>query len=466
MENEVFLLLKFSYDNLPNATMKCCFLYCCLYPEDYCIPRKRLMEYWFCEGPLNEFDRISEAQMQVNDIISSLLICLLENCGVIDGEDSVKMHDVIHDMALWITREFEATESNFFVKAGDQLFKEPDVKAWESGKRISLMKNKIAVLKQTPKCPNLRTLFLSQNELQMISNGFFQFIPRLIVLDLSRNTGLLALPEGISQLVSLEWFDLSWTGIEELPLDLKALTKLKMLDLSYMRNLRKLPQHLISSFSKLQIFKMWLPGIQLYPNEDNVLNRGNEKLIEELKGLQCLNILTITIHNMFSLERFLSFNLFQLFNVLCLEKLERLETLRFDFGGSMEEIKMEILHTWISSITIAGGNKLRDVTRLILAPNLSILSIFECAKMEEILSEGKLGEVVEHILGCLTFPCLKHIFISYCGELRKPPLNSDSAKWNLLTIEGREYWWARLEWENKATRDAFLPSFKSCNHLF
>ncbi|MBA0569202.1 hypothetical protein Golob_006649, partial [Gossypium lobatum] len=50
-----------------------------------------------------------------------------------------------------------------------------------------------------------------------------------------------------------------------------------------------------------------------------------------------------------------------------------------------------------------------------------------------------------------------------CGELKKPPLNSDSAKGNLLTIEGREYWWARLEWENKATRDAFLPSFKSCN---
>ncbi|MBA0695031.1 hypothetical protein Goari_005269 [Gossypium aridum] len=163
------------------------------------------------------------------------------------------------------TRVRSNRESNFFVKAGAQLFKEPDVKAWESGKRISLMKNKIAVLKQTPKCPNLRTLFLSQNELQMISNGFFQFIPRLIVLDLSRNTGLRALPEGISQLVSLECFDLSWTGIEELPIKLKALTKLKMLDLSYMRNLRKIPQHLISSFSKLQIFKMWLPGIQLLP---------------------------------------------------------------------------------------------------------------------------------------------------------------------------------------------------------
>ncbi|MBA0785569.1 hypothetical protein Gotri_025458, partial [Gossypium trilobum] len=59
MENEVFPLLKFSYDNLPNATMKSCLLYCCLHPEDYCIPKKRSVEYWFCEGLLNKFDRIS-----------------------------------------------------------------------------------------------------------------------------------------------------------------------------------------------------------------------------------------------------------------------------------------------------------------------------------------------------------------------------------------------------------------------
>ncbi|MBA0627390.1 hypothetical protein Godav_004909, partial [Gossypium davidsonii] len=127
MKNEVFPLLKFSYDNLPNATMKCCFLYCCLYPEDYCIPKKRLVEYWFCEGLLDKFDRINEAQMQGGDIISSLLnACLLER----DGENYVKMHDVIRDMALWITRKFEATEDTFFVKAGAQLSQEPYVKAW------------------------------------------------------------------------------------------------------------------------------------------------------------------------------------------------------------------------------------------------------------------------------------------------------------------------------------------------
>ncbi|MBA0839872.1 hypothetical protein Goarm_005564 [Gossypium armourianum] len=104
----------------------------------------------------------------------------------------------------------------FFVKVGAQLFEEPDVKAWESVKRMSVMENKIAVLKETPNCPNLRTLFLSRNKLKAISGGFFQFIPHLSVVEITSI-------KGISELISLECLDLSWTGIEELPIELKSL---------------------------------------------------------------------------------------------------------------------------------------------------------------------------------------------------------------------------------------------------
>ncbi|MBA0868239.1 hypothetical protein Goshw_010697 [Gossypium schwendimanii] len=300
MEFYMVPALKLSYDNLPNDAMKCCFLYCCLYPDDYSIPKKRLVEYWFCEGLLNEYDRVSDAQMQSNDISSLLNACLLENGGEIHGEECVKMHDAIRDLAYWITRHFEAKENNFFVRAGAQLYEEPDVKAWESVKRMSVMANKIKVLKETPKCPNLRTLFLSQNELEVISDGFFQFMPHLTVLDLSRNLRLRVLPEGISQLICLQCLDLSYTGISELRIGLKSLRKLKMLDLSYMHNLRKIPQHLISSFSQLQIFLMWWSGCGDYPNEDNVLYGGNEKLIGELKGLQRLSILRIQKRHVWS----------------------------------------------------------------------------------------------------------------------------------------------------------------------
>ncbi|XP_016725691.1 probable disease resistance protein At5g43730 [Gossypium hirsutum] len=149
------------------------------------------------------------------------------------------------------------------------------------------MSNHIKVLRETPKCPNLRTLFLGENNLQVISDGFFHFIPRLTVLNLSRNYDLEELPKGISQLISLECLDLSSTGIRELPIELKSLTKLKMLDLSNMLFVRKMkiPRQLISSFSKLQIFKLRPLINRDYPDEeeDNVLNGVNEDLIKELK---------------------------------------------------------------------------------------------------------------------------------------------------------------------------------------
>ncbi|KAK8674633.1 hypothetical protein V6N13_032742 [Hibiscus sabdariffa] len=62
----------------------------------------------------------------------------------------------------------------------------------------------------------------------------------------------------------------------------------------------------------------------------------------------------------------------------------------------------------------------------------------------------------------LPFPCLKRIHVGDCPKLKKLPLNSDSAKGNHITIWVRkEDWRNNLEWENKATRDAFLPSFKN-----
>ncbi|XVF74723.1 hypothetical protein PTKIN_Ptkin13bG0134600 [Pterospermum kingtungense] len=180
--------------------MRSCFLYCCLYPEDYSIPEKEIIEYWFCEGLLNEFDTISEARMQGYSILNSLFsACLLESA---DKEAHVKKHDVIHDMALWIACELEEEEKKFFVKAGAQLIDAPKVESWQVVRRMSLMQNRIEVLSERPICPNLQTLFLNNNNLKIIRDGFFQFMPHLRVLKLSDN-GLRQLPEGILELISL-----------------------------------------------------------------------------------------------------------------------------------------------------------------------------------------------------------------------------------------------------------------------
>ncbi|WRX27212.1 Leucine-rich repeat - like 10, partial [Theobroma cacao] len=291
MGQEVYPLLKFSYDSLHCDTMRSCLLYCGLYPEDVLILKSELIEYWFCEGLLDEFDSVRRARLQGYNIIDSLVnACLLEE----DGEYYVKMHDVIRDMTLWIAGESEAPEKSFFVQAGLQLNETPDVGKWENVRRLSLTGNKIKDLTSTPTCPNLETLLLNYNELEVISDGFFKFMPNLRVLNLAGNRGLRQLPEGISELVSLECLNLSRTGLRELSITLKSLTKLRYLDLRYTDDLRRIPGKLLSSFPKLQIFRMFRSGggysqeEMVEDNEDGIVELGDMTWIILVPNLRFL----------------------------------------------------------------------------------------------------------------------------------------------------------------------------------
>ncbi|EOY25814.1 Cc-nbs-lrr resistance protein, putative [Theobroma cacao] len=541
MGQEVYPLLKFSYDSLHCDTMRSCLLYCGLYPEDVLILKSELIEYWFCEGLLDEFDSVRRARLQGYNIIDSLVnSCLLEE----DGEYYVKMHDVIRDMTLWIAGESEAPEKSFFVQAGLQLTETPDVGKWENVRRLSLAGNKIKDLTSTPTCPNLETLLLNYNELEVISDGFFKLMPNLRVLNLAGNRGLRQLPEGISELVSLECLNLSRTGLRELSIKLKSLTKLRYLDLRYTDDLRRIPGKLISSFPKLQIFRMFrsgggysqeemaadnedgivelgcLPhlngGINDFHNPyetdgDNLLNDGNEGLIEELGCLQSLNTLSIHIMSASALERFLSFpnlpgctqelslcafkeskslNVLSLANMQCLERLDisecaRLEEMKIEKEGEGRMIQASLFRT-LREVTIFECGNLRDMTWIILVPNLRFLWVVNCLKMEEIMSKEKMSEAADLVRSLnpnpfaklqnltlqflpelksihwdvLPFPCLTEIFVRECPKLRELPLSSDSAKGNPICIQGEKEWWETLEWKNKATQNAFLPFFE------
>ncbi|KAK8525056.1 hypothetical protein V6N12_029904 [Hibiscus sabdariffa] len=70
------------------------------------------------------FEDDFEAPLQGYRIINSLCsACLLES----DGEGCVKMHDVVRDMALWITCELEAGERKFYAKAEVGLHQIPKI---------------------------------------------------------------------------------------------------------------------------------------------------------------------------------------------------------------------------------------------------------------------------------------------------------------------------------------------------
>ncbi|KAE8667804.1 Detected protein of confused Function [Hibiscus syriacus] len=253
LEDEVFHQLQFSYDRLKDPKIQRCFLSCALYPEDFSIREKVLIQLWIAEGLVEEMDsRQAEYGRHV------------------------KMHDLVREMALHIT----SAKPRFFVKAGTGLTKPPDMQEWSKDlEKVSLMGNWELEIPYPsgmlpPKCPMLTTLLLSDCGIMSIPDGFFDHMHGLKILDLSKNP-IMSLPNSISNLKGLtrlslalclnlkkvpslsnlqvlKELDLEGTNIKSVPHGMKNMLSLKYLNLGYSRNPIVIPNGILSRLSCLQ----------------------------------------------------------------------------------------------------------------------------------------------------------------------------------------------------------------------
>ncbi|KAK9188275.1 hypothetical protein WN944_019676 [Citrus x changshan-huyou] len=421
------------------------------------------------------------------------------------------MHDVIRDMALWITCEIEKEKEGFLVYAGSGLTEAPaDVRGWEMVRRLSLMKNSIKNLPTVPTCPRLLTLFLNDNKLTTIAGGFFQSMPCLTVLKMSDNQPLQQLPMGISKLVSLQLLDISYTSVRELPEELKALVNLKCLNLDWADVLVEVPQQLLSNFSRLRVLRMFGIGVA-HLSFDRSFSPWYENVAEELLGLKYLEVLDITFRSFKAYQTFLSsqklrsctqalffsdFDREKSIDVADLADLEQLNTLYFfrcdwpgglkiDYKDMVQKSRQPYVFRSLEEITVRFCRKLKHLTFLVFAPNLKSISVSHCDDMEEIISAGEFDDIPE-MTGIISSPFaklqhlqlwglhnLKSIYwkplpllrlqeldVRSCDSLEKLPLDSNSANGRRILIRGDEDWWRRLQWEDEATQNAFRLCFQ------
>ncbi|KAI6689552.1 hypothetical protein NL676_026380 [Syzygium grande] len=116
MEEEVYRILELSYDRLNDSTLQLCFLYCCLFPEDYHIGQHNLIGLWIGEGLLGNTGDVYSLRNEGEHVLGRLKrACLLESGLDSYGEEYVKMHDVIRDMATWIARDRGQKENKLLV---------------------------------------------------------------------------------------------------------------------------------------------------------------------------------------------------------------------------------------------------------------------------------------------------------------------------------------------------------------
>ncbi|RWR90779.1 putative disease resistance protein isoform X1 [Cinnamomum micranthum f. kanehirae] len=322
LENDVFSCLKFSFDHLKTQIHQHCFLYCALYPEDYQIACDSLIENWIADGIFDEVEDREKGFDKGYTIINDLKdACMLEN-GKHGGLDIsfVKMHDLLRDLAIAITKKIYL----FVVKVRSKVGEFPrNENLMGDAIRVSLMYSDIKMLSCQSKCPKLSTLLLEGSRLGNIDHLFFEHMQNLRVLDLSR-TCIKFLPQSLSNLVNLHalllrdcWkltevpsvvqltelrvLNLTGTAIRYLPDGMDGLTNLRCLGLSATKSLEMVPIGTISSFSHLEELSMVESKWKWSSNENR---NGRGASVEDIVSLMHLKKLLVDFIDLSALSSY------------------------------------------------------------------------------------------------------------------------------------------------------------------
>ncbi|KAF9597839.1 hypothetical protein IFM89_021924 [Coptis chinensis] len=129
--------IRLSYNFLQDETTKMCFLFCCMFPEDFQIPTDVLFGYMMGEKLIRDVDTFEEGRNRLQATVEKLTSAGLLLKGDYGG---IMMHDVIRDVAVSIAKCKERNE--FIVKAKMSLDELPDMEL-EKCKRLSLMNTEI-----------------------------------------------------------------------------------------------------------------------------------------------------------------------------------------------------------------------------------------------------------------------------------------------------------------------------------
>ncbi|XP_072969266.1 probable disease resistance protein At5g63020 [Typha angustifolia] len=460
-EGSTFYRLKFSYDCLKSDILKECFLSCSMWPEDFYIRKEDLIECWLGLGLIEEFDQMPDAYKFGHDLIADLIrASLLE-----ENEEpyiSVRMHDVLRDMGLWIACDNGKKKNKWIIPRGDAPRGQQN---WHEAEKISLMWSEIQVLRPiatTSSSSKLTTLMLSGNsKLRELGDNFGALVA-LTHLDLSM-CGFVHFPKEICGLVQLRYLNLAYNEISSLPEELRSLVNLKFLILRH-TGIQAIPQGVIAQLKSLQVLDLiqnrrtigkiltYLPplleevqclydlkGLGICIEDIRQLNRLVELPNVPVRWLGISNLensTSLSLSTSFLGDEQIQKNLAELYfmnsNVtqVVIEDdhqqptwyLRALEKLRIEELHCLEEIiwkgvvPMELFQA-LRDLTIFSCHRLKNISWVLHLPCLMTLVVNDCSSMRELIADTVEKEKEKEITSIPTFPYLREIKIENLPEM-------------------------------------------------
>ncbi|KAL3834666.1 hypothetical protein ACJIZ3_009402 [Penstemon smallii] len=219
--------LRLSYNHLPLISLKQCFRYCSLFQKDSIMEKDELIQLWIAQGYLH---CSKENHLEMEDIGGNYLNILLRNSLLqVDKKDeydnikTCKMHDLVHDLALDVSKNYCLTTDGEEVNV--------EIKAIH----LALISGKKSLLEiPTGNFQRMRTLFSGGVFLENMLMKLKKL--RILVLNCDDATEL---PNSIGKLKHLRFLDVSKTRIFKLP---DSITKLYYLQTLRLHGLEDLPK--------------------------------------------------------------------------------------------------------------------------------------------------------------------------------------------------------------------------------
>ncbi|KAL5707212.1 hypothetical protein ACHQM5_025289 [Ranunculus cassubicifolius] len=307
-EDMVFELSKLFYNRLKDEAVRKCFLYCALFPEDYRFKSEELIRYWIAESFIHgDADIVTKIDNGFKIMTKLLDANMLEMSGTSEDE-WVKMSYLCRGCAIKIMEE----EYDWSCARSGTSLKSLPV-TWGRGqtRKCSLMGNQIEWLHTLEVyCGDVSTLLFQANPISYINPSFFGKMHSLEFLDLSY-TWIVELPSSVSELAQLrvlflhycstlenipsleklkklQVLNLCGTSIAELPQGMERLDSLISLDLSETTKLDHIQVGVISSLSRLEELRM--QGSALCNTDPSVVTN----YLMEIRSLKHLAILIIS----------------------------------------------------------------------------------------------------------------------------------------------------------------------------
>ncbi|KAK8564483.1 hypothetical protein V6N12_036606 [Hibiscus sabdariffa] len=441
-----------SYHDL-SCTLKQCFLYCCIFPEDYVIKRKRLIRLWMAEGFVKQSkETIPEvvAERYLTELICrGLLQVVLRNGS--GRPKAFKMHDILREFAVSISKSIK-----FAAKSDGKQVEDDGIRRWS----IEAKENEMKGACETA-LSRVRSLFVFA--VDETSNSSFNGLPSgfklMRVLDLE-DTPINELPDELVNLFNLRYLNLTRTQVKELPKSIGRLYNLQSLVMKETQ-IKELPEGIV----KLKNLRHLI--VYGYNAFDHWFGPVVPSNICLLSNLQVLTFVDARGNFIEQLSKMVQLRRLHIANVqeadernLCfaIAKMRRLRSLGLKSCNEDEQVKMDALEAappgleklvlvgklekvphWFSSLNsltrlCLDWSRLRDdlLPHIQALPNLGelrLVNAYEGERLDflegfrklKILRIGGCPRLKEIVINKGVMPDLQELFIAECQEFTSLP---------------------------------------------